>query len=72
MFTLEFEEDGGYDGQFSAWVIKRNDKDFIVVDCSDFGQCCHSGTKSEQDYDKEGAEKAARICCQALNNWFGK
>lgn len=68
MFTLEFDREGGYDNQYSAWIIKRDGKEIVTIDCSSFGQ----GNKDDKDYDKKGAELVAKVCFEALSKKLGE
>lgn len=60
--TLEFNESGGYDCMFGAWVIKRDGEILVEVDQQNFGQ--HS---CDYSYRSSEAEEIACVILKALH-----
>lgn len=68
--TIEFDESGGYDSMYGAWIIRANGEALVEVDLQNFeqGACDYEFRSSE-------AETVARVILRALHahyaNQFG-
>lgn len=63
MWTVVFEESGGYDSLFGAWVL-TNGIHTIKVDLAGYGQT----GGDDYEFKSEDAERDARWICAALND----